>query len=386
MKKAVMYGAGNIGRGFITQLFSKSGYETALIDVNKAVIEQLNREHCYPVKIVSEEKQYEEIITNVYGVDGMSIDAVADVIADADVMATAVGVNILPRIAGNIAEGVRRRFAKTDAPLNIIICENLIEADKYLASLIKEKLTEDEIKLFDERIGLVEASIGRMVPIMSEAMQEGNILKVWVEPFCELPVDKNGFKGEIPYVVNMIPFTPFEYFIQKKLFLHNMGHAATAYYGTLRGIEYISDAIKVPEIYEKVRAAMLQSSAALSAEHGVALSEIEAATEDLLNRFANSHLHDTTARVGRDVLRKLAKGDRLIGAALLCEKHGLANDAIIEAAAACTLFPADKDEFSAKLNALIAEKGIKAALAEVSGLPEDHAIIGKIAAVRETLA
>ena len=35
MKKAVMYGAGNIGRGFITQLFSKSGYETALIDVNK---------------------------------------------------------------------------------------------------------------------------------------------------------------------------------------------------------------------------------------------------------------------------------------------------------------------------------------------------------------
>ncbi len=386
MKKAVMYGAGNIGRGFITQLFSKSGYETALIDVNKAVIEKLNTEKCYPVKIVSEEKQYEEIITNVYGVDGMDIDAVADAIADADVMATAVGVNILPRIAGNIAEGVRRRFAKTDAPLNIIICENLIEADKYLASLIKEKLTEDEIKLFEERIGLVEASIGRMVPIMSEAMQEGNILKVWVEPFCELPVDKNGFKGEIPYVVNMVPFTPFEFFIQKKLFLHNMGHAATAYYGTINGIEYISDAIKVSEIYEKVRAAMLQSSAALAAEHGVALADIEAATEDLLFRFANSHLHDTTARVGRDVIRKLAKGDRLIGAALLCEKHGLNNDAIIEAAAACTLFPADKDEFSAKLHALIEEKGITAALAEVSGLPADHSIIAKIAAARAKLA
>ena len=32
--KAVMYGAGNIGRGFIGQLFSQSGYETAL-DVYK---------------------------------------------------------------------------------------------------------------------------------------------------------------------------------------------------------------------------------------------------------------------------------------------------------------------------------------------------------------
>lgn len=375
MKKAVMYGAGNIGRGFITQLFSKSGYETALIDVNTEVVNKLNTERCYPVKIVSEAERREEIIENVYGVDGRDMDAVADTIAAADVMATAVGVNILPRIAGNIAEGVRRRFSKTDAPLNIIICENLIDADKYLASLIKEKLTEDEIKLFDERIGLVEASIGRMVPIMSTEMQEGNILKVWVEPFCELPVDKNGFKGEIPYLENMVPFTPFEYFIQKKLFLHNLGHATTAYFGTLAGKTYISDAINVPEIYEKVKGAMMESSAALSAEHGVALEEIKAAAEDLLFRFANSYLHDTCARVGRDILRKLANNDRLIGAALLCRKHGLPYENILRAAAAATLFPADSDEFAAKFATMVSEKGFRAALSEVSGLPEDDDII-----------
>ena len=385
MKKAVMYGAGNIGRGFIAQLFSKSGYEVALVDVNKAVIEKLNTDKCYPVKVVSAEGMHEDIVTNVYGIDGMNIDAVADAIANADVMATAVGVNILPRIAGNIAEGVRRRFAKTDAPLNIIICENLIDADKYLASLIKEKLTANEAKLFEERIGLVEASIGRMVPIMSEEMQEGNILKVWVEPYCELPVDKNGFKGEIPYVVNMVPFAPFEYFIQKKLFLHNMGHAATAYYGIREGKAEIADAIAVPAIYEKARAAMLESVAALSKEHGVAYEDVLAAAEDLLTRFANPHLHDTVTRVGRDVLRKLAKGDRLIGAALLCEKHGLSNDNILDAAAAATLFPADTDEFAAKLHALIEENGVEAALAEVSGLDADSAIIKKIAAKRAVL-
>ncbi len=386
MKKAVMYGAGNIGRGFITQLFSKSGYETALIDVNDAVINQLNAEKCYPIKIVSEAERCEEIITNVYGVDGKSIDAVADEIAAADVMATAVGVNILPRIAGNIAEGVRRRFKKTDAPLNIIICENLIDADKYLASLIKEKLTDDEIALFDERIGLVEASIGRMVPIMSEEMQEGNILKVWVEPFCQLPVDKNGFKGEIPYLENMIPFTPFEYFIQKKLFLHNMGHATTAYFGTLAGKTYINEAMAVPEIYEKVKGAMYESTAALAAEHGVPYEEVKEATEDLLFRFQNSYLHDTCARVGRDVLRKLANNDRLIGAALLCRKHGLPNENILRGAAAATLFPADRDEFAAKFAGMVAEKGIRAALSEVSGLPEDDEIILAIEKYRAELA
>ncbi len=385
MKKAVMYGAGNIGRGFIAQLFSKSGYETALIDVNKSVVEKLCQDREYPVKVVSAEGVYEELVTNVYGVDGTNIDAVADAIASADVMATAVGVNILPRIAGAIAEGVRRRFAKCDTPLNIIICENLIEADKYLASLIKEKLTEDEIKLFDERIGLVEASIGRMVPIMSEQMQEGNILKVWVEPYCELPVDKNGFKGEIPFVVNMIPFSPFEYFIQKKLFLHNMGHAATAYYGIMEGKNEIAEAIAVPSIYKKVRAAMLESAAALSKEHGVDYEDVLAATEDLLKRFANPHLHDTAARVGRDILRKLAKGDRLIGAALLCEKHGLPNDGILQAAAAATLVPAETDEFAAKLQEMIAADGIEKALAALTGLDADSQMIESIIAIRKNM-
>ncbi len=382
MKKAVMYGAGNIGRGFIAQLFSKSGYETALIDVNKTVVEKLNSDRSYPVKVVSAEGIYEETVTNVYGVDGTSIDAVADEIARADVMATAVGVNILPRIAGNIAEGVRRRFAKTDAPLNIIICENLIEADKYLASLIKEKLTEDEIKLFDERIGLVEASIGRMVPIMSEAMQEGNILKVWVEPYCELPVDRSGFKGDIPFIVNMIPFAPFEYYIQKKLFLHNMGHAAAAYYGMLEGKTEIADAIAVPAIYKKVRAAMLESAVALSAEHGVHIDKVIEAVEDLLKRFANPHLHDTVVRVGRDVLRKLAKGDRLIGAALLCEKHGLPNTNILRIASAATLFPAETDEFAAKLQEMIAADGIAGALVNITGLESDSPMIKSIVTMR----
>ena len=36
--KAVMYGAGSIGRGFIGALFSEIGYEVVFIDVNDDVI------------------------------------------------------------------------------------------------------------------------------------------------------------------------------------------------------------------------------------------------------------------------------------------------------------------------------------------------------------
>lgn len=62
--------------------------------------------------------------------------------------------------------------------LNINICENLLDANHYLEKLIKSELTEVEKVLFDKYVGLVEASIGRMVPVMTPEMQEGNILKV----------------------------------------------------------------------------------------------------------------------------------------------------------------------------------------------------------------
>ena len=52
--KAIQYGAGNIGRGFIGQLYHLSGYEVAFIDVMPVVLETLNTDHKYPINIVSD--------------------------------------------------------------------------------------------------------------------------------------------------------------------------------------------------------------------------------------------------------------------------------------------------------------------------------------------
>jgi mannitol-1-phosphate 5-dehydrogenase len=43
MRKAVMYGAGNIGRGFIGKVFSEAGYEVVFIDVVPEVVEPESR-------------------------------------------------------------------------------------------------------------------------------------------------------------------------------------------------------------------------------------------------------------------------------------------------------------------------------------------------------
>ena len=53
--KAVMYGAGNIGRGFIGALLSQAGYRVSFVDVADPVVQELRTREKYPVRYVSNE-------------------------------------------------------------------------------------------------------------------------------------------------------------------------------------------------------------------------------------------------------------------------------------------------------------------------------------------
>lgn len=321
--KAVMYGGGNIGRGFIGMLLSRSGYEVQFVDVVDAVINTLNEKHEYPVRIIRT-GGYEDIaVKNVSAVDGKDPKAVAEAIAEADIMATAVGVNVLKFIVGNIAEGIKLRRSRGGAPLNILICENLMDANKVIEGMIKEYLNEEEKAWFDENIGLVEASIGRMVPVQTEEMKDGDPMRVCVESYGFLPVDKDAFKGEIPNIKNMVPFAPFDFYLKRKLYVHNMGHATCAYLGDLLGLEYIYEAIDKDEVYIIVKGAMEESARALSKKYGVELESVMLHITDLLDRFTNAALRDTCKRVGGDPTRKLSPADRLIGSSSLALEVGV---------------------------------------------------------------
>ena len=321
--KAVMYGGGNIGRGFIGMLLSNSGYEVTFVDVVDAVIENLNKNHTYPVRIIRTDGHEDIQVQNVCAVDGKNPAAVAEAIANTDIMATAVGVNVLKFIIPNIAAGIKLRKERNLGPLNIIICENLMDANKVIEGMLKQHLNAEEQAWMDENIGLVEASIGRMVPVQTEAMKDGDPMRVCVESYGYLPVDKEAFKGEIPAIRNMVPFAPFDFYLKRKLYVHNMGHATCAYLGDLLGLDYIYQAIDKDEIYIIVRGAMEESARALSMKYGVPLEEITKHIVDLLNRFTNAALGDTCQRVGGDPARKLSPADRLIGSSKLALEMGL---------------------------------------------------------------
>lgn len=312
MKQAVIIGAGNIGRGFIGQILSEAGFETCFVDVSEPIVNALNDRREYPLDIVQTGGSHRLLIRNVRAVNGNDKTAAQRVIADCDLCVTCVGAKAIRFIIPNLVGGIKLRYAETKRPFNLLICENLMDADKYIHSLLAPELTADEMA----SVGLVETSVGRMVPIPDPELTKTDPLLVRAETYGILPCDRDAFVGEVPDIRNIVPVSPFRFVIERKLYIHNMGHAICAYLGMCKGNTYISEAIADPEIRVIVREAMTESAVALAKRFAMPFDELMEHTNDLIRRFGNTALGDTCARVGADIPRKLANADRLTGASL----------------------------------------------------------------------
>lgn len=372
--QAVHFGAGNIGRGFIGQLYWESGFRTTFIDVNETVVGLLQSRGSYPIHLVSETTEVIPV-DNVTAIHGGDLEAVSDALAVATIASTAVGSQILPRIAPAIARGIEKRFAQADAaPLNIIICENLLRGDEVLREAVRSHLAPEWHETLDTKVGFVEASIGRMVPRMTEAQLAQDPLLVCVEPYCELPLAGDSFKGEMPPIKHAKPYSNFGAYVERKIFVHNMSHAATAYLGYLQGHTYIYEAIQDPKVRPVVEAALEESCLGLSRKHGLDKVALDAFATDLIHRYQNKALADQVARVGGDLKRKLGPNDRLIATANMCLAQDVTPTALVEVIGAALRFDAPDDVTAPEVMALLATSGVAAVLEQICELPSGTAL------------
>ncbi|MDR2163931.1 MAG: mannitol dehydrogenase [Clostridiales Family XIII bacterium] len=326
--RAAIYGAGNIGRGFIGMLLAESGYDVTFVEADQKLVEMLNESGRYPVRTLNEEGGSDIWVEGVSAICASDTDAVVAYLATADIAATAVGARALERVAPLIAEGLSLRYTATEqgavSPINILICENLPDAGKTLAKWVSDAAPGSrERSLIAENTGFVETSIGRMTPVQSDEMKDGNPLRISAEPYSALPVDADAFKGPIPDIKGMEPHGDFSYYTKRKLYIHNMGHATCAYLGLGKGYRYISEAIRDEGIRYIVEGAMKESAEALSMIYGSGREELMRHVDDLISRFGNRALGDTCERVGVDVTRKLGPSERFEGAVAMCREAGV---------------------------------------------------------------
>ena len=358
MKKAVQFGAGNIGRGFIGQLLFQSGYKTTFIDVNDKVISAINQVGSYTINIVGKKPRFLKI-QNIKAVNARDVEAVTSELVSADIAVTAVGNNVLEKIAPLIANGlVERKKKNIDKPLNIIICENLLGAGQVLRKLVLESLDEALWDYAKKNLGLVESVVSRMVPVVPRDISEKDPLYIAVEEYCTLPVDKEGFIGEIPDIRGMVPYENITAYEERKIYTHNAGHSICAYLGYQKGYKFIWEALKDKEIYSVVTGALRETGEALIKKYGFNSQKHYEHVEDLLSRFANKALGDTVCRVGRDPIRKLGSNDRLIGSAKLVSKYDIEPVNICKGITAALKYDYSEDPSACQLADSIKQKGI----------------------------
>ncbi|EMH4931211.1 MULTISPECIES: mannitol-1-phosphate 5-dehydrogenase [Serratia] len=374
--KALHFGAGNIGRGFIGKLLADAGVEVTFADVNQTVLDLLTSRKSYSVHVVGEQERVERV-NNVSAVNSGS-EAAAALIAEADLVTTAVGPQILAKIAGTIAKGLVLRHQQGNVqPLNIIACENMVRGTSQLKQHVFAALPQDEQAWVEQHVGFVDSAVDRIVP----PADSSDPLEVTVETFSEWIVDQTQFKGQPPAIAGMELTDNLMAFVERKLFTLNTGHAITAYLGQQAGLQTIRDAILDPAIRRVVKGAMEESGAVLIKRYGFDADKHAAYINKILGRFENPYLHDDVERVGRQPLRKLSAGDRLIKPLLGTLEYGLPHANLIQGIAAAMSYRSEQDPQAQELAELLNTLGPKAALAQISGLPAESEVVEEAVAV-----
>ncbi len=391
-RSIVQFGAGNIGRSLVGQLFSRAGYEVVFVDAVAEIVDALNARGRYQIRVKDTRAPAtaETIwVEHVRGLHASDTEGIARAVRQASLISTAVGAGALPKIFPALAAGLLGR----DAPVSILFCENLRGA----AVLAREALAKHLPAGFDltGRVGLVETSIGKMVPLMPREVRERDPLEVWAEAYNQIVADREGFVGPPPAVDGLVLKDHFAAYVDRKLFIHNLGHAAAGYHGFLAGKTYVWECMENPDLRAEIRGAMEEAARALSRRYPQAFDETNqrAHIEDLLERFANRALGDTVYRVGRDLARKLAPGDRCLGALRLVTAEGLPAAHILRTIAAALCFDAADHEGrrlpqDEALRLRVRESGPRAVLTEVCALDpaQDRELIEAIVRAYRGLA
>jgi mannitol-1-phosphate 5-dehydrogenase len=367
---ALQFGAGNIGRGFMGQLFYETGYRTVFVDASRDLVSKLRERGRYTLRLL-EAYTCKEIDMGIDHVDALHPDMRDDIVhkfAEALVVGTAVGINNLEAISPLIADGIVKRYRERREPVDIYLCENTFRAAGDLKQRVFSHLGEEIAGWAEENIGFVGTSVARMVPASSDRFKSDDPLFVVADSYHKLPYDGAATRAQPLGIMGAYPVRNFKAEMERKLYTHNLGHAVMGYLGYLKGYSFVHEPFHDDLLSRLFDATLDETSQALLKTYPQDLDpeEHRAIRADVKIRFSNSLLQDSVQRVARDPIRKLGPDDRLVGSAMMCIDHDIFpdNGAAICGAALCYDYPEDPE--AVRLQKMLERNGAAATLREIS--------------------
>lgn len=380
-KQGVIFGAGKIARGFIAHLLTLSGYHLTFVEKNAELAAALRRRGRYTVHIMgAPEKNI--LIEGFEALDSSDSGAVSAKVAAASVIFVSIGGPNLPQIAPLLAAGLRHRTE----PVNVILCENYFQPAQWLRDLISERLAPAEAAWCANNVGIVETMVLRSTIEPPADLKERDPLALTAQDLWEMPADKEAFVRPIPEIIGLAPKEKFQGGLVRKLFTYNAINAVISYVGRLRGYELLSDAANDPELEALARQAYEEVAPALCHKYGFDPDDQRRFAESAIAKYQKREIVDPIERNTRDPIRKLGRNDRLVGPACLALEYGTRPAALSKAIAAALRYDYPDDPAAVRLQQMIRDGGLAAALRQVCGIEPDGALGKLIAAAYEQMA
>ena len=269
--KIVVFGAGATGRGHVGLLCWQAGFDIVFVDKKPELVQALQEAGGYTVHLYGQE--HEQI--NVTGCRYLHSEArrqVAAEIADAELVLTAVFDQNLPDVAVTLAQAVAFRQANGNLrPLNCIACENMMDSSSTLGRYVRQQLSPEGQTYLDATIGFPDCMISRVVP------RPVDPLTIVAEDYNEWTTRREAFKGDEPVALTALELVDNQTArLERKLFVHNGGHAVCGYVGFHRGWKYIHEAVDDPVVGEHVLGALDELGTIVCRTHGFSRESVKA--------------------------------------------------------------------------------------------------------------
>ncbi|MDZ5781943.1 mannitol-1-phosphate 5-dehydrogenase [Marinococcus luteus] len=368
--QALHFGAGNIGKGFIGKVLNDNGYNICFVDVDEANIRAINRYNEYIVEYLDENRSR----TKVASVEALNSQTqkseVIEAVINADVITTSVGAANLSKIAGLLGQGLMERVNRNRNKLDVIANENAINASSILRTEISRHLSHEQMTKLEVFVGFPNTAIDCLA-----LSREDDKTVPLMEPYYEWVINESEMKNKQASPSSNVKYVKdLRYFIERKLFIVNMGHAAAAYLGRAAQKTTIQDALKNFETKQCVRDAMKESSQYIQKEFCIGPEEAEEFIEEILERFENPRVKDDVLRVGRNPVRKLGEHERLVKPLHEVLKLGGSVENLAVVIAAAFMYSNSNDEEAVRLQRDVKAHGVTITIKKYTNIQNEKVI------------
>lgn len=373
--KIVVFGAGATGRGHVGLLAWQAGFEIVFVDKDAKLVDTLRRAGRFSVHLFGGRQPRTVDVTGWRVHHSEQRDEIARKIVDADLVLTAVFDPNLPDVARTLAQAVQQaRAAGRRRPLNCLACENMMDSSSTLGRHVRALLTGADLAYAEQWFGFPDCMISRVVP-----RPEPDPLVILTEDYNEWTTRAEAFKGSQPAALSALELVNNQTArLERKLLIHNGGHAICGYFGYHRGHQFIHEAVADPFVLEHVVQALDEIGEIVRRRHGFSIESINEYKADLGRRGAIAELKDQILRVVRDPIRKLSARERLIAPAVMAEEYGVPRVWIVKGIVAALKYSHPRDAQSLQLTADIRNLGLAATLEKVCGLRRDAKLTAEI--------